>query len=251
MMNPHPPLPPDHKRIIVIDIESDSRKRLVEHLALSGFDVTSVGSALEFYQSISTHQYLLAILDIGLPDQNGLVIAAYLRNNTDMRIIVLTAQSELEKRIAAYHSGADIYLSKQVDFSELSAALYSIVARLDKTLDIRQRVNNADPAKEIKPVPWMLRSDWVLSTPKGDDIKLTSKEFDIMHMLAVSPETLVTRRDLLHALAYEENEQGNRSLDALVHRLRHRSKKLNYRIPIKTAHAKGYCFSEFINIVYA
>ncbi len=239
----------ESKRIIVVEDDRDFRESLVEYLALSGFDVTGVESALEFYQSISSQQYLLVILDIGLPDQNGLVIAEYVRNNTDMRIIMLTAQSSLESRVSAYQSGADIYLCKPIDFSELSASLYSILGRLDDSLSIQQKPKISQVSIEQKPTPWILRSDWILYTPKGDEIKLTSKEFDLLQRLAISPNAVVTRGNLLSALDYDDNEHGNRSLDALIHRLRRKKNQLNYLIPVKTSHSLGYSFSAPINII--
>lgn len=243
MINPASALITENKRIIVVEDDRDFRESLVEYLGLSGFDVTGAESALEFYQCISRQKYLLAILDIGLPDQNGLVIAEYVRNNTDMRIIILTAQSALEKRISAFQSGADIYLSKPVDFNELSASLYSILGRVDKTILIPQEPQKNIPTFEQETKPWILRSDWTLCTPKGDEIKLTSKEFDLLQKLALSPETVVTRKILLSTLDYNDNELGNRSLDALIHRLRCKKKQCNYGIPVKTSHSLGYCFS--------
>ena len=243
MINTTSALTADSKRIIVVEDDRDFRESLVEYLVLSGFDVTGVESALEFYQCISRQKYLLVILDIGLPDQNGLVIAEYVRNNTDMRIIMLTAQSGLEKRISAFQSGADIYLSKPVDFTELSASLYSILGRVDKTISIPQEPKKNLPAFQQEAKPWILRSDWTLYTPKGDEIKLTSKEFDLLQKLALAPETVVTRKNLLSTLDYKDNELGNRSLDALIHRLRCKKKQYNYGIPVKTSHSLGYSFS--------
>ena len=240
----------DSRRVIVVEDESDFRESMMEYLVLSGLDVTGVESALEFYQNISRQHYALAVVDIGLPDQNGLVLAEYIRNNTDMRIIILTAQSSLESKVEGYKAGADIYLVKPVDFSELSASIYSILGRLDKNLPITSELKKIGPHRNEEPSSWTLvRSDWTLSNPNGDEIKLTSKEFDFIELLASSPNTVVVRQDLLKRLDYDNNEYGNRSLDALVHRLRLKKKSINCRIPIKTNHGSGYSFSASINMV--
>lgn len=246
-MKKTPPAPlNERKRIIVVEDDRDFRESLVESLLLAGFDVTGVESALEFYQNIAIKNYLLAILDLGLPDQNGFVLAEYIRNNTDMRIIVLTAQSSLDSRITAYQSGADIYLLKPVDFSELAASISSILGRLDEQPSGQHEKKVAEPVQEI--TQWaLIRRDMALCTPKQETIKLSSKEFDLIEMLASFPNTVVSRQDLLQALDYEDNKYGNRSLDALIHRLRQKGE--SHRIPIKTVHGSGYSFSAPVIIV--
>lgn len=241
---------PESRRVIVVEDDSDFRESMVEYLVLSGLDVTGVESALEFYQSISTRSYEVVILDIGLPDQNGIVLAEYVRNNTDMRIVMLTAQSSLESKINAYKAGADIYLVKPVDFSELSASIYSMLGRLNLTPSLRPALQKVEPVPDENDEQWTLvRSNWTLCSPTEEEIKLTSKEFDLLERLARSANSVVIRHDLLSSLAYENNEYGNRSLDALVHRLRLKKIGLKFTLPVKTIHGSGYCFSASIKVI--
>ena len=240
----------DCRRVIIVEDDCDFRESMVEYLVLKGLDVTGVESALQFYQSITMHQYDLAILDIGLPDQNGLVLAEYIRNNTGMRIIMLTAQSSLESKINAYKVGADLYLVKPIDFSELSASIFSMLGRLEVNQSLLQSQKIDEPALENKQPQWrLLRSNRTLCLQTGEVIKLTSKEFDLIERLALSSNTVVLRSVLVSCLGYENNEQGNRSLDALVHRLRLKKDGLEYDIPVKTVHGSGYIFSAPITIV--
>jgi len=240
----------DSRRVIVVEDDLDFRESMVEYLVLSGLDVTGVDSALEFYQNISRQSYEVVILDIGLPDQNGIVLAEYVRNNTDMRIIMLTAQSSLESKIYAYKAGTDIYLVKPIDFSELSASIYSILGRLEANKSRQHDIRKNEPVPEKKPAQWaLMRSNWTLCSPTGEEIKLTSKEFDLIEPLARAANTVVIRQDLLTALAYENNEYGNRSLDALIHRLRLKKTGLKFSLPIKTVHGSGYSFSASIKVI--
>jgi DNA-binding response OmpR family regulator len=232
----------DNKRIIVVEDEHDFRESMAEYLTLAGFDVTSTASALEFYQCISRHQFLLAIVDIGLPDQSGLVLAEFIRKNSAMRIVMLTAQSSLESKLHAYRSGADIYLVKPIDFAELVASLNSILGRLDENGSSNPEPNQTAP--ENKPGQWrLLSSDYSLFTPEGNSTSLTSKEFDLLEKLASSPNMVLERQELLKTLDYENDELGNRALDALIHRLRRKKDELNCRLPVKTIHGSGYSFS--------
>jgi len=239
----HPPKV-NGKRVIIVEDDRDFRESIVEYFELSGLDVTGVASALEFYKSISSQKFHLVILDIGLPDQNGLVLAEFIRNNTDMRIVMLTANSAVESRITAYKSGADIYLTKPVDFSELSASVYSILGRLDRQLSAGLEMKKVEPTLKKEQKHWrLICSNWTLHSPAGDEIKLTSKEFDLIQILASFNNSVVLRQDILKTLDYEQNDFGNRALVALVNRLRSKHEKLNFKCPVKTVHGSGYCFS--------
>lgn len=239
----------EHKQIIVVEDDRDFRESMVEYLLLAGYDVTGVGSALEFYQAIARDSFLLAILDIGLPDQDGFVLAEYIRKNSDMRIVMLTAQSSLDSKITAYRSGADTYLVKPIDFAELAASLDSMLGRLNsKSADDEQPTPIA-PLHEGKTGHWrLLRSEHALFAPNSNMTSLTAKEFDLLEQLAASPKTVVERRTLLQTLVYDDDDLGNRALDALIHRLRRKKEDLDLMIPVKTVHGSGYSFSELIVI---
>jgi DNA-binding response OmpR family regulator len=236
----------ESKQINVVEDDRDFRESMVEYLVLAGIDVTGVASALDLYRHIAQKHYHIVVLDIGLPDQNGLVLAEYVRKNTGMRIVMLTAQSSLDSKVNAYRSGADIYLVKPIDSTELTASLQSILGRLDESFSEKQATEKTEPVQGTAMLPsWKLvRSHWALCPPSGGVIKLTAKEFDLLERLAASPNMIVGRQDLLKALDYDNDELGNRALDALVHRLRRKHDGQKFRIPIKTAHGFGYFFSE-------
>ncbi|HED30173.1 MAG TPA: response regulator transcription factor [Prosthecochloris aestuarii] len=245
-MEQHCPQDIQHnKRIIIVEDDRDFRESMVESLILAGFDVTGVASALDFYKHIALQNYLLAILDLGLPDQNGIVLAEYIRNNTDMRIIVLTAQGSLDSRVSAYQAGADIYLLKPVNFSELTASITSILGRLEKQSSTGLQPRETVSSEPRTSAPWVLvQNKMVLLSPQGSQVKLSSKEYDLIEMLVTFSGQVVSRQELLNALGYAGNKSGNRSLDVLIYRLRQKKTADDYRIPVKTVHGLGYSFSE-------
>lgn len=241
----------EEQRIIVIEDDSDFRVCMMEYLQLAGLHVTGASSALEFYQALARGgEFQLAIVDIGLPDQDGRVLAEYIRKNTDMRIVMLTAQSSLESKVTAYRSGADQYLVKPVDFAELASSLSSILSRLEQNgKPHTTHLHTSEQPKSAETKPWILkRNDGMLCTPAGNTISLTSKEIDLLEKLASSPSKVVERSELLGALDYENDDLGNRALDALVHRLRRKKEELDEKIPLKTRHGSGYSFSARIVI---
>lgn len=241
-----------HHSIIVVEDDHDFRESMVEYLSLAGLEVTGVSSALEFYNCISKQQYQIAVLDIGLPDQNGLVLAEYIRKNSGMRIVMLTAQASLDTKITAYRSGADMYLVKPIDLAELFASLESLLGRLtvdDESLTIAEPLQKDMSSLPVSDSVWRLLSNASsLLSPQGVRVSLTSKEFDLLEKLAASPGMVVERQVLLKALAYENDDLGNKALDALVHRLRRKKDDLELRIPLKTMHGVGYSFAGSIVI---
>jgi len=231
------------KRIIIVEDDEDVRDSIIKYLRLKGYDIHGVGTALEFYAEVSTHPYTIAILDLALPDQDGLVIAQYIRANTGMRILMLTARTSVEDRLAGYESGADVYLVKPVDFRELAASLDSLFGRLELDVSSAITINKAVKGH------WRLNGeDWTLESPEGDLVKMTSKEYQFLYALAEASGHIVSREELLPILGYAINESSNRSLESLVYRLR---KKISNTLetPIKTASGSGYTFSAPIVIL--
>ncbi|TLU81645.1 MAG: response regulator transcription factor [Chlorobium sp.] len=233
--------------VIIAEDDLSIRKCLVKYLTVVGYDVTGVGSALEIYQHIAVNSYQVAILDIGLPDQSGIALCEYLRNNTDMRIIMLTGRSTIEEKLAGYNSGADIYLVKPVDFRELSASISNLLRRRDIALQTPQQQQGESEDKLLSAKNkrlWKLdRAEWSLYNPDGKMIKLTSKEFEFMNCFISNSHKNITRKEIMSILDYEHNEYGKRALESLVHRLRQKI-DINGTSPIKTVFGVGFNFAE-------
>lgn len=229
-------------RVIIVEDDADFRDSIVKYLRNRGLDITGVGSAIEFYREVSAAHYELAILDLALPDQSGIVLSQYLRANTRMRIIILTAKTSLEERIAGYDAGADVYMVKPVDFRELYATASSLLGRMHEA---STATITPQPPQALE---WKLgRSDWSLITPSGGHLKLTSKEYAFLDCLAGDQQAIVPRETLLNALGYESSEYGNRALESLIYRLR---KKISPTLdtPIRTASGSGYTFTSPLHI---
>ncbi len=165
------------KRIIIVEDDQDLLENMVKYLTLTGYEVMGVGSAGEFYAHITQQRYALAIIDIGLPDQNGLVLAEYVRKNTDMWVIILTACSTLDDKLAGLKSGAYFYLVKPVDCSELAATIANLFVRLDVVPPLMaEEHQRGESVPDQAGGPWRLdRNGWIVITPKGDSIALTKR----------------------------------------------------------------------------
>lgn len=239
------------KRIIIVEDDLQVRETVVKFLSLAGYEITGVGSAREFYQKLSEEEYALAILDIGLPDQDGFILAEYVRKNTDMWIIMLTGRPALEDKLTGYNAGADYYMVKPISCRELGAAIANLFKRLEKiTTETKVELVAEAPVSESALSSWtILSNEWVLLTPAGDTIKLTSKEFDFLMILLQQHKIVVNRQEILKALAYCVDEFGNRALESMVYRLRSKIDALHFDFPVKTSHGIGYCFVADIVII--
>ncbi len=228
-----------YKDIILVEDDLALRENICELLKLDGFDVTHCGSGKEFLAHINTHQFKVAIIDIGLPDRSGYDLAQYLRTNTDMGIIILTARTGIDNKIQGFSSGADYYFSKPVDSRELIASINNLMCRLsfaDQKED--------DPIQDNS---WRLSSNgWLLISPDGIQIRLTAKESEFICLLQKCEKDGAQKEDILQELGYlSEEPYGSRALGVMITRLRKKIKdKAGENLLITTVHGFGFLLGE-------
>jgi two-component system, OmpR family, response regulator len=116
-------------RVIIIEDDRILRESIIRFLSVTGMNASGVGSVFEFYQSVVTRNFDVAVVDVNLPDQSGFTLADYLRRNSDLGIIIITARDSMEDRVRGYGAGADLYLVKPVNMPELVAAIASLSLR--------------------------------------------------------------------------------------------------------------------------
>lgn len=237
LIQPHqtPSSPTDSPvdRIILVEDNKALRDSVAEYLTIVGYDVTAVESGLAFYHALAEQTFCVAVIDLGLPDINGLQLVEYIRNNTNMHCIILTARELVDDRIAGYDSGADLYMIKPVDCRELASALTRMVQRTTTPRD------DSDCAGQ-----WRLnRQNATLVTPSCAIIPLTAREMDFLLCLGAAPDETVPRADILAALGYSNDEFSNRALESLIRRLRRKIEGFFGSSPILTRHGVGYSFS--------
>lgn len=224
-------------RIMIVEDDHDLLENMLRYLRHVGYDVTGCSSAAEFYRQISGAPFSLAIIDIGLPDQNGLVLAEYVRNNTDMRIIILTARAALDDKLAGLKTGADFYMLKPVDSAELALTIANLFSRLEPP---QQPV----PDAPVNVEPWRLDDkNWMLFTPEGRPIRLTAKEYKFVTLLSRAKLAIVPRREILDIMDYPSTGQASHALESMISRLRRKIEVEHGEFPIKTSHGEGYCLN--------
>ncbi|NCA89920.1 MAG: response regulator transcription factor [Gammaproteobacteria bacterium] len=207
--------PPAAQPISLLLVEDDAllRESLADYLTARAFQVTAVGTCLAAYQKLAQRDFAIAIIDLGLPDQDGQVLVEYLRHNRQAGIIVLTARNNGETRIACYRQGADLFFGKTVDAEELAMAAENLARRL------RQR-EPRDPAA-TPPALWHLDlAQRHLRDPAGTRVDLTPRECRLLDLLARQPGQSTPRKLLEGALYPQGGESAHQALNTLIRRLR-------------------------------
>lgn len=219
--------------VLLVEDDQSLRESTAEYLSKIGYVVTAVGDGLHFFQALAAQGYNVAIIDLGLPDMDGMQLLEYMRANTSTPCVILTARDGLEDRLLAYDSGADLYLIKPVDLREVASALGRLVRRMARSAT---RENNSRH--------WRLRpQNSNILTPSQVAISLSFKELTLLNCLAANPQQPVPRSIILEALNYGDDSFAHRALESLVRRLRRKIEQSMTASPIQTCHGIGYSFA--------
>ncbi|MVA23784.1 response regulator [Agrobacterium vitis] len=198
----------DAPHLLVVDDDTRIRDLLHRYLTEQGFRVTVAAEAQEARRKLAGLAYDLLIVDVMMPGENGLSLTKSLSGEINAPIILLTARTEADSRIAGLEAGADDYLAKPFDPREL-------VLRINNIL---RRNTNADTPKieQVMFGPYtfsILRKE----LKKGPEvIHLTDREQDIMLLFANRAGDTIPR----HELVGEDTDVGERTIDVQINRLR-------------------------------
>ena len=234
-------------RIGLIEDNIDYRDNLAFFLRREGFDIAFECDGHDIDRTLSEHPCDLILLDLGLPDEDGLVIARRLRTQQPtLGIVMLTARGSLDDRVSGMREGADAYLVKPVDFRELMAVLKSLLRRLDTGAK-----SAVKPAKNLaeKPPVWQLRpAQLQLVPPQGPPIKLTGREAKLLgHMVWAYPHA-VARQVLVDSSDAVLTPLDFRHLEVALSRLRKKIQDATGQGLILASRSEGYLFGAPIRI---
>ncbi|MCZ6727227.1 MAG: response regulator transcription factor [Acidobacteria bacterium] len=217
----------------MIDDDADLCALLTEYLARFGHRLTSAGTAAEGWLALRRDSPDLIILDIMLPDTDGLTVCREIRLELDIPIVMLTARGEMADRVVGLELGADDYLPKPFEPRELVARIESVLRRSDERT-ARQALTCEGLRLETETRRVLLDED---------DVDLTTMEFELLRILMESRGVVLSRDRLLERLRGLDADVYDRSIDMIVSRLR---QKLGdeARSPrfIKTVWRTGYQF---------
>ncbi|MGI9383055.1 MAG: winged helix-turn-helix domain-containing protein [Methyloligellaceae bacterium] len=229
--------------VVVVSDEMDIHYMLRDFLAQHEFRVSSVDGGEALRRIVAKEPVDLVVLDIELPGEDGLSLARYLREHTEVGIVTLTVAEAALDRIVSLEAGADDCLARPVDLRELLARVKAVLRRLGGNGCYLPM--SAGPRRAVKFGDYELDlTAHRLVSLDGQEIDLTSMEFLLLKTFAENPDR-VLNRDELSELAYDRQwSPFDRSLDIRISRLRRKIER-NPSKPqvIRTVRGVGYRFA--------
>ncbi len=227
-VNPH---------ILVIDDDREIRELLARYLERQHFRVTAVRDAREARRIWPTTPFQMVILDLMLPGEGGLDFARWLRAESDVPLLMLTALGEENDRIIGLELGADDYVSKPFNPRELLARMRAVLRRASEVGEKRE-----SGSKTLFFNGWTLESARRrLLNPDGTEVPLTGGEYDLLVALLDRANKVLTRDMLLDLLRGRQAGPFDRAIDVAISRLRRKLEDDGRHAQlIKTVRGGGY-----------
>jgi DNA-binding response OmpR family regulator len=207
----HGTIPAMAERILLIDDDAALAGLLAEYLKPLGYELVAAGSVADGRRRLAAGSFDAVLLDVMLPDGDGLEVCREIRTRSNVPILMLTARGHDEDRIVGLELGADDYLPKPFNPRELLARLRAILRR--RRPDAAQRAPLRFGRLEIDRDARIVRLD-------GDARPLTSYQFDLLLALADSAGRVLSREALMERVRGEALEAFDRSIDVHMSRLR-------------------------------
>jgi two-component system OmpR family response regulator len=226
--------------ILVVDDDREIRDLLSRFLEKQGMRVSAARDAREARRLWPMGRYHIVVLDLMMPGESGLDFARWLRSQSNVPILMLTAMAEETDRIVGLELGADDYVQKPFNPRELLARIRAIL----------RRTNGEGPALEADARPIQF-AGWTLEpgrrrllNPDGAEVPLTGGEYELLAALVERPNRILTRDMLMDLLRGRQAGPFDRAIDVAVSRLR-RKLEDDGRNPnlIKTVRGGGYVLS--------
>jgi two-component system, OmpR family, response regulator len=231
--------------ILVVDDDREIRELLSRFLERNQMRVTSVRDAREARRAWPAGHYHLVVLDLMLPGEGGLDFARWLRTQSDVPVVMLTAMGEETDRIIGLELGADDYVPKPFNPRELLARIRAVLRRAGDGATSRTE----PAARALRFSGWTLDpARRRLLNPDGAEVPLTGGEYDLLVALVERPNRVLTRDMLLDLLRGRQAGPFDRAIDVAVSRLRRKLEDdgRNAQL-IKTVRGGGYVLAASVD----
>ena len=214
-------------RILVVEDDRDLNKQIVGALSESGYAVDSAFDGEEGHFLGDTEPYDAVILDIGLPQKDGIsVLEQWRRNERNMPVLILTARDRWSDKVAGMDAGADDYVAKPFHMEEVLARIRALLRR-----------SAGHATNEIEVGPLRLDAGAARVTCEGSPVKLTAHEYRLLAYLMHHHGRVVSRTELIEHLYDQDFDRDSNTIEVFVGRLR---KKIPAEM-IETVRGLGYC----------
>lgn len=217
-------------RLLIVEDDADIAQGLAEGFARRGFASDRARTAADAGLMLDAAHYAAVILDLGLPDADGLEFLRGLRaRRVTVPVLVLTARGDVRQRIAGLNAGADDYLVKPFDMDELQARLEAVLRRRDGYSGHQLTLGGLTLDLSTREV-----------TVNGAGVALSAREIELLELLLRRAGRVVLKRIAEDQLFGLEDALGSNAIEVYVHRLRRRLEKIDAGVRIETVRGVGY-----------
>jgi two-component system OmpR family response regulator len=235
--------------IVVVDDEKPARDMVGDYLRMHGFSVTLCEGGACLRAAIAQQTPDLIVLDLNMPEEDGLSIIRDLKRRTNVPIIMLTATASAIDRVVGLELGADDYLAKPCELRELLARIRSVLRR---SAGAHQPAAASPPSAPRAPAPakvrfgtkWLDHDAQALRDAEGNEHPLTASEYGLLKVFAANPKRVLSRDRLLELANARDAEAFDRAIDLRIMRIRRKIEPDPSRPSvIRTVRGGGYLFS--------
>ncbi|MCG6969057.1 MAG: response regulator [Gammaproteobacteria bacterium] len=238
----------DNCCVLIVDDDPAIREMLRDYLESNQYQVYEADSGAGMREQLSTALPHVVLLDVGLPGEDGLSLARYVREHYDIGIIMVSGAGETIDRIVGLEVGADDYLAKPFDPRELRARLKSVVRRYQRAQpsmpqSMQQDVASDSASRVRFGLCTLDLNSYQLFSAADEEIPMTTMEFELLKIFAERPNRPLTRDQILSLTQNRDWDPYDRSIDIRIARLR-RKIEIDANKPqvIKTVRGVGYMF---------
>ncbi len=228
--------------ILSIDDDNNLQTVLCHYLEDDGYKVVTAGTVASALEKTGIQPFDVILLDLVLPDGEGMNLIPQLRIKHKGAIIVVSGKSDTTEKIICLEMGADDYMTKPFEMRELSARIKAVLRRANDNNDPGEDKNASTKADKIIFFGWTLdRTQYQLFDAKKKSANLTTGEFKLLEALVLSANRALSREHLFDITRDSEYDSYDRAIDIQIARLRKKLK--NDAKLIKTVRGIGYMFT--------
>ena len=235
------------QHIMIVDDEAPAREMVGDYLKMHGFAVTLCDGGKSLRAAIEAGMPDLVVLDLNMPEEDGLSIIRDLKSRTNVPVIMLTATASPIDRVVGLELGADDYVAKPCELRELMARIRSVLRR---STPVKAMAPEAAAAKSAKDqlvrfgTKWLDLEAQALRDDEGNEHPLTASEFGLLKVFAANPKRVLSRERLLELANARDAEAFDRAVDLRIMRIRRKIEPDPTKpAVIRTIRGGGYLFS--------
>jgi DNA-binding response OmpR family regulator len=235
------------QHIFIVDDEAPAREMVGDYLKMHGFAVTLCDGGRSLRAAIETNLPDLVVLDLNMPEEDGLSIIRDLKGRINVPVIMLTATASPIDRVVGLELGADDYVAKPCELRELMARIRSVLRRSTPVKAAPSAESGAKAAKDQLVrfgTKWLDLEAQALRDDEGNEHPLTASEFGLLKVFAANPKRVLSRERLLELANARDSEAFDRAVDLRIMRIRRKIEPDPTKpAVIRTIRGGGYLFS--------